>query len=96
MSIWYKTSYGANIEEVEVLRETEHCLFIRGYRRKEQRVHKVGSYDRYFPTEELAIAHVQDVAAQELENAQRMLARTQEKWDAVKDAATVPVKRLQA
>ena len=47
---YYKTgSYGKLIKEVEATKETDKCIYIKNeYNGKEERVVKLGSYEKYF------------------------------------------------
>ena len=52
---------GAKIEEVEVIRETEKCVFFNGYR-GEHRAMKVTGYDNWFDTWGEAHAYLMEKA----------------------------------
>lgn len=58
MATWYKTNkWDAKIEPVEVVRETNKCVFILT-RGGEQRKDKVGEFGIYHPTIDAARAHL--------------------------------------
>jgi protein subunit release factor A len=49
---YYKTgSYGALIKELDIIKETEKCVYIKNeYSEKEERYNKIGTYSNYFKT----------------------------------------------
>ena len=49
METWYKAGSYPSIQRVDVIRETEKCVFTPGYgRRKELRNNKCSHYENYF------------------------------------------------
>ena len=56
---WYKVSYDNKITEVEVEKETDKCVYVKGNRNN-----KIGNYECYYPT----FQEAHDVILKKLEN----------------------------
>ena len=56
---WYKVSYDNKITEVEVEKETDKCVYVKGNRNN-----KIGNYECYYPT----FQEAHDVVLKKLEN----------------------------
>jgi hypothetical protein len=80
--IKYRTSsYGSDIEIVEVLRETELCVFLPPTRRRktEERAAKVSEWHRYHDSWEAAHDHLLDRATQKVLSMRQGLALAESK-----------------
>ena len=78
---WYRCgSWGDDIREVEVVRETEKCLFymVNG---KERRINKSGYYETYFKTREEAVNSVRSRLGVTVLNAKNRLKSAEEELE---------------
>lgn len=73
----------ASIEQINVLRETELCVFLQEGR-KERRVNKIGYRESYFSSWEEAHAFLLDKANERLLSARRELERAQGNYGNIK------------
>lgn len=85
---WYvTTSYGDQIEEVTVYKETTHCVWIKSWRGI-RRTNKRG-YDCYFPTWQEAKAFIVNKARKAVEDKKHALSLAEERLreiEALKEA----------
>lgn len=68
----YKTvSYSSKIQEVEAIRETDHCFFLK----KGERVQKVSDWCRHHKTKEEAVDHLRKRLEYKIESARNQMER---------------------
>ena len=81
----YRTSsYSTDIDEVEVIRETDKCVFLEGWRKKEQREQKHSGFAIYHDTWDAAYLYLLSRCETQVRNAEADLERAKDRLEGLR------------